>query len=91
MRSSLQIDYMAALSKGDDNARQDNPAGLPIGFYYMPTSQGDVPCFYCDRCKLQVIATERVVHCGGQVSEMPRGFQRLLTRLKTVRNRYARR
>ena len=84
-QSSLDIEYSKVLFGRDSAANQDNPCGLPIGFHYIKTSQGNVLGFYCKKCKLQMIGAPDVVkHCGGQ-SKMPTGkFARLLSRLKTI-------
>ncbi|SRR6266852_1256698 len=88
---SLEAQHQEILNRCSGyNARQDNPFGLPVGFFKVLSWRGESRGFgfYCPKCKLHVpgYAGREVRHCG-TTSALPTGrFAWLkILRLKTYR------
>ena len=70
---------MGLLMTPEEAAHEDNPLGLPHGFFRVISAIGKRQLgfgFYCQKCRLHVPLLGRrheVNHCG-HVEVMPRGF-----------------
>jgi hypothetical protein len=76
------------LVAGQDLEKQNNPAGLPHGWYKVITASGKDAGFgfYCDNCKINVPdhAPESIRHCR-KVDTLPGTIGQLRLPVHTIR------
>jgi hypothetical protein len=72
----------------EEKTDQSNPAGLPLGWYKVVTASGkDAGLgFYCNACKLNVVANapETIRHCR-KVETRPGTLRELILPVHTLR------